>query len=92
MRLAALKESNCAEVPKALVITTPRASPTRLLMMKATITVPAARAICWLAVGDDLTGLFIHPPHFVRCPQHLATSDPFLRLIGPLMTALKPRL
>jgi hypothetical protein len=47
--LAALKASISAWVPKAFATRICRASPVRLQRMNATITVPAARAICRLA-------------------------------------------
>ncbi len=58
-RLAALKASISACVPKAPATRTWRSSPVRLLSTKATITVPAARAIWRFAdeavevIGDD---------------------------------------
>jgi hypothetical protein len=51
-RLAALNESSSALVPKAWVMTIPRTTPTRLLMMYASITRLAARAITLPAEGD----------------------------------------
>src|SRR5574341_440402 len=52
-RLAALKASIWGCVPKAPATRICRTSPARLLSTKASITVPAARAICWLALGGS---------------------------------------
>ena len=61
MRLAALKESRSAEVPKALVRTVLRSTPIRLEKTKAAITVRAARAIrrlaVWVGAGEDIEGI-----------------------------------
>ena len=51
--LAALNASIEAEVPKALATRICRTSPARLLSTKAMVTIPAARAICWLAERES---------------------------------------
>jgi hypothetical protein len=49
-RLAAIKEDSSALAPKVRATKMLRANPVSWLMMKASITVPAARAICLFAV------------------------------------------